>query len=144
MPAIFARLPTLVAITSLTCPTGTYQTFTDGTSITVTSDCTAHTIAVNTSTGATLIGTQTLTYKTITAAYNSVSIALTVLSNATIYTAADTYILLYYGSSTPEAWKNQTVTGAATISTPRVLTDSASVIVNAKQASETFAQLRSR
>ena len=102
-PPSFASLPAVVAITSLNGLNGTSQTFTNRTCITVTSDRTAHTIAVNTGTVATLTGTQTLTNKTITAADNSLSMALTDLSNVTIDTAADTNILIYDGSSTTAA-----------------------------------------
>ena len=66
MPPSLARLPAEVANTSLSGLTGTSQTFTAGTGITITSDGTAHTIAVNTGTVATLTGTHTIIEKTIT------------------------------------------------------------------------------
>ena len=122
MPPSFASLPAVVAITSLNGLTGTSQTVTVGTGITVTSDGTAHTSPFNTGTVATLTGTQTLTNNTITAADNSLSIELTHLSNVTIDTAADTNILFYDGSSTPDAWKNQTVSGDATMYNTGALT----------------------
>ena len=142
MPPSFANRPDVVAITSLNGLTGTSQTFADGTGITVTSDGTAHTIAVNTGTVATLTRTQTLTNKASTAADNSLSIALTALSKVTIDAAADTNILIYNGSSTPAAWKNQTETGDDTIDNTGAHTISHNVIDIANLTTGSFANIR--
>ena len=50
--------------------------------------------------------------------------------------------LIYDGSSTPAAWKNQTVSGDATIDNTGALTISNNVIDNANLASGTFANIR--
>ena len=102
-------------ITSLNDSMAAAQTLAANNGITLADAGATHTFSIDTTTVATLTGTQTLTNKTITATDNSLSIALTDLSNVTIDTAADTNILIYDGSSTPAGWKNQTVSGDATI-----------------------------
>ena len=60
----------------------------------------------------------------------------------TIDTVVDTNILIYDGSSTTTAWKNQSLAGDATINNTGALTISDNVIDNANLASGTFSNIR--
>ena len=95
LPPTFQDPSRTGGIVTINVDSTTAQTFNADTALSITDNGATHTYGIDTTVVATLSGNQTLTNKTITADDNSLSIALSSLSNVTTTAPTDADILIY-------------------------------------------------